>query len=448
MPLDLVLRGRRVVTPQGERAVSVGVLDGRIVVIGPFDADLPARTVVSYDADVALLPGVVDTHVHLQDPGTPWEGFDTGTRAAAAGGVTTIVDMPVDSCPATVDAASFAAKTDAARGRCHVDVGFWGGLTPLNRDRLAELAAAGVLGLKTFLTDPGAPDFPPLPVADLAAAADDVARLGLPLLVHAEHPDAGPAPGRAQPGPVTRYADHLDAHPAEREAAAVDAVVGAAVRSGCRLHVVHVSTAGGAQRLRAARAAGLPVSGETCPHLLCLAAEDVPDGAVEYAVGPPLRDRANAGALWQALLDGTLDMVVSDHSPTGLPEHRDPGAPGDFASAPPGIASVELSLPVVWTAARRRGLGLTAVAAWMSAAPARLAGLGRSKGAIEVGRDADVVVLDPDATFLVDPGALHQRQRRTPYTGRTLHGVVRETWLRGAPAGGGPPRGRLLLRPG
>ncbi|MBI4940051.1 MAG: allantoinase AllB [Actinobacteria bacterium] len=446
MPLDLVLRGRRVVTPQGERAASLGVLDGRIVVVGPFDADLPARTVVGYDADVALLPGVVDTHVHLQDPGTPWEGFGSGTLAAAAGGVTTLVDMPVDSCPATVDAASFAAKTDAARGRCHVDVAFWGGLTPLNRDRLPELAAAGVLGLKAFLTDPGAPDFPPLPVADLTAAAHDVARLGLPLLVHAEHPDVGPVPGRAPSGPVTRYADHLDAHPPEREAAAVDAVVTASARSGCRLHVVHVSTAGGAQRLRAARAADVPVTGETCPHLLCLVAEDVPDGAVEYAVGPPLRDRANAAALWEALLDGTLDMVVSDHSPSGLPERPDPA--GDFATAAPGIASVELSLPVVWTAARGRGLGLTALAGWMSAAPARLAGLQRSKGAIEVGRDADVVVLDPDATFVVDPGALHQRQRRTPYTGRTLHGVVRETWLRGTRAGTGPPQGRLLLRPG
>ena len=268
---DLVLRGRRVVTGDGERPAALAVTDGRITAVAPYGAHLPTAQEVSYGDDVVLLPGLVDTHVHLQAPGTDWEGFASGTRAAAAGGVTTVVDMPVDSVPPTVDVAALAAKRAAAQGECHVDVAFWAGVTADHLDDLPALADAGVLGAKAFLTDPGVPGVGALPVALLADAGRVLARLGLPLLVHAELP--GPAATADPARPCTRYADHLAAHPPERETAAVDAVVDAARATGCRMHVVHVTTARAAARIGAARAAGVPVSGETCPHLLALAAE-------------------------------------------------------------------------------------------------------------------------------------------------------------------------------
>ena len=431
---DLVLRGRRVVTGDGERPAALAVTAGRITDVLPHDAAVVAAQEVAYGEDVVLLPGLVDTHVHLQDPGTDWEGFGPGTRAAAAGGVTTVVDMPVDSVPPTVDVPAVEAKRAAARGRCHVDVGFWAGATADNLGLLPALAGAGVLGAKAFLVDPGVPGFTALPVGLLPAAGRVLARLGLPLLVHAEMPGPGAA------GPCPRYADHLAAHPARRETDAVEAVVAAARESGCRMHAVHVTTARAAATIGAARRAGVPVSGETCPHLLAFAAQDVPDGATEYAVGPPLRDRANALALWDALVAGDLDLVVSDHSPAA------PGPGGDFATTAPGIAGVELGLPVVWSLARERGVPLPTVARWMSAAPAAFAGLG-AKGALAPGRDADVAVLDPDATFVVTPESLRTRRSRTPYAGRTLHGVVRATWLRGRLVDD-TPAGRLLAAAG
>lgn len=445
--LDLVLRGRRVLLPDGERPAALGVRDGVVVAVERFDAELSAARVEEYGDGLVLLPGLVDSHVHLQDPGRPgWEGFDSGTAAAAAGGVTTVVDMPVDSVPATVDAAGLRAKLAAARGRCWVDVGFWGGLGPeqLVDGAPAALAAAGVLGFKAFLADPGAPDLAPLPAAELPRAGRAVAALAptsgaLPLLVHAELP--GPAgPSDAADRPVTRYAEHLDRHPAEHETGAVAAVLLAARQTGCRMHVVHLTTAEAARMVGAARAEGVPVSAETCPHLLCLAAEEVPDGGTEYLVGPPLRERREGDGLWAALVDGALGCVVSDHSPSGAGHGH-----GDFATAAPGIASLELGLPLVWTAARQRGLPLSLLVRWMSAGPAALAGL-PGKGALAVGRDADVVVFDPDARFTVRPEALRQRQSRTPYAGRELTGVVRRTWLRGVPVDETGPRGLPLLR--
>lgn len=428
---DLVLRARRVVTPSGERPAALVVVGGKVDAVAPYDVQVAAAQDVAYGDEVVLLPGLVDTHVHLQEPGTDWEGFASGTRAAAAGGVTTVVDMPVDSVPPTVDVTALAAKRAAAQRRCHVDVGFWAGVTAENLGALPALADAGVLGAKAFLVDPGVPGFAALPVGLLPAAGRVLARLGLPLLVHAELPGPGAA------GPCPRYADHLAGHPAHRESDAVDAVVLASRETGCRMHVVHVTTARAAAAIGAARAVGVPVSGETCPHLLALAAEDVPDGATEYAVGPPLRDRVNALRLWDALVRGDLDLVVSDHSPA-------PPAPGgDFTAAAPGIAGVEHGLAVVWSLARERGVPLATVARWMSTAPAAFAGLA-TKGALAPGCDADVAVLEPDATWTVTPESLRTRQSRTPYAGRTLHGAVRATWLRGRLVDGRHPAGRLL----
>lgn len=437
VPVDLVLRSRRVVTPEGERPATVHVEDGAIAAVSAY-GDVPAKAPLVDAGGAAVLPGLVDTHVHVNEPGrTEWEGFASATRAAAASGVTTIIDMPLNSIPPTTTVAALECKREAAAGQCFVDIGFWGGAVPGNADQIGPLHAAGAFGVKAFLADSGVPEFPVLEAADLDAAARAVAACEGLLLVHAEDPaylrDCPPGAG---------YRGWVESRPPEAEEEAVRRVAALAARHGTRVHVVHLSAAEALVPLRAAAASGR-VSAETCPHYLALAAEQVPDGAVEFKCAPPIRAAANADALWAALADGTLSAVVSDHSPA-------PPAlkVGDFSAAWGGIASLQLGLPVVWTAAARRG-GSTLVdlVGWMAAGPARLAGLAR-KGAIAPGCDADLVVFDPDAAFRVDPAALHHRHAVTPYAGHRLRGVVRGTWLRGREVTGDVARGRLLSRGG
>ena len=438
----LVIEAARAVVDGAERACTVAVSDGRIVGIDEPGA-VRAGEVVRLGEDVVLLPGLVDTHVHVNEPGrTEWEGFAHATRAAAAGGVTTIVDMPLNSVPATVDVAALETKRRAAEGRCHVDVGFWGGAVPENLHDLASLWEAGVFGFKCFLVDSGVEEFPALDEALLQKVMEQVSSFGGLLLVHAEDPDAV----SSCPDGATRFADFLASRPDASEVSAVSAVVEAARRTGCRSHVVHVSSARALPVLAAAHRAGVPVTAETCPHYLTLSAEEVPDGATEYKCCPPIRDTANRELLWDGLAEGTLGCVVSDHSPS-TPELKALDT-GVFADAWGGISSLQLALPVVWTEARRRGHRLTDVAAWMAAGPADRAGL-RHKGRIAVGADADFCVLAPEETFVVDPARLAHRSPVTPYAHRELTGVVRATWLRGRPVDPtGPPHGRLLRRGG
>ena len=398
---------------------------------------VPARWAAARSTTAtALLPGLVDTHVHVNEPGrTEWEGFATATRAAAAGGVTAIVDMPLNSLPPTVDVAALRVKQAAAAGQCHVDVGFWGGVIPGNAGALAALHDAGVFGFKAFLADSGVPEFPPVTAGQLALALSSVDAL---FMVHAEDPyhlhDA--ASSRA-------YADFLASRPPDAEHAAVATAVEAARATGRRVHILHLSSATALPLIAAARADGVPVTAETCPHYLTLHAEQIPAGATEFKCCPPIRDAANADRLWRALADGLITCVVSDHSPcTPELKRRDTG---DFAAAWGGIASVQLGLPVMWTAARARGFTLADVAGWMGRRPADLAGL-RGKGRIAVGADADLVAFDPDATFTVDPRALHHRHPVTPYAGKVLTGVVRTTWLRGRPVTGDAPAGPQQTR--
>ncbi|GII31480.1 allantoinase AllB [Planotetraspora mira] len=439
---DLVIRAARAVTPDGEVPAVVTVRAGRIVTVEPYVTDAPPggfAEVVDLGPDVVLLPGLVDTHVHVNEPGhSDWEGFASATLAAAAGGITTLVDMPVDSVPATVGVAALTAKRAAATGRCHVDVGFWAGVTPGNTAELAALHHAGVLGFKCFLADTGAPDLPPLSPDQLTSAMRTLRDFDGLLLVHAES-DAEltvspPAHGR-------RYEDFLASRPGRVEDTAVAAVVDAARRTGARAHIVHLSSATALPLIAAARRDGIRITVETCPHYLALTAEEIPDGATEYACCPPIRDTANRDLLWAALRDGTLDLVVSDHSPcaAGL-KHLDTG---DFGAAWGGISSLQLALPVVWTEARGRGIPLTEVTRWMSERPARLAGL-TAKGRIAPGHDADLCAFAPDEQWTVHPDDLHHRQPVTPYTGRRLHGVVRRTWLRGRDIDPLRPAGRLL----
>ncbi|MFC8850246.1 MULTISPECIES: allantoinase AllB [unclassified Micromonospora] len=433
MSYDLVVRSRRAVLPHGQRPAAVAVRAGRIAALAGYDAPLDAA--VDEDlGDVALLPGLVDTHVHVNEPGrTEWEGFASATRAAAAGGVTTLIDMPLNSVPPTVTVAALEAKRAAARGRCHVDVGFWGGVVPGNLGDLVALDRAGVFGFKAFLVDSGVPEFPPVDADLLERALGTVDAL---FVVHAEDPGSV----RESP-PSPRYADFVASRPPVAERSAVATVVAAARRTGARMHVLHLSSVGALPELVAARAAGVRLSVETCPHYLALTAEQVPDGATEFKCCPPIRDRANQDLLWAALADGAVDCVVSDHSPC-LPELKRADT-GDFAAAWGGIASVQLSLPVVWTEARRRGHGLADVVGWMATGPADLVGL-PGKGRISVGGDADLVAFDADAGFRVEPGLLHHRHPVTPYAGQWLTGVVRSVWLRGEPVTGDAPRGRLL----
>ncbi|MGY3515776.1 allantoinase AllB [Micromonospora sp. PTRAS2] len=436
----IVLRADRVVTPDGIRPAAVVVGDGRVLAVTDRHAPVDGDQVRLADDEV-LLPGLVDSHVHVNEPGrTEWEGFASATAAAAASGITTLVDMPLNSVPPTVDAAALAAKRAAARGQLAVDVAFWGGAVPGNADRLQALHDAGVVGFKCFLAPSGVDEFPPLDAVALHTAMTTVAGFDGLLVAHAEDPDVL----AAAPPPVgRRHLDFVASRPPEAESRAVARLVDTARRTGCRAHVVHVSSAAVLPLLRAAKDEGLPVTAETCPHYLVLRADEVPDGATEFKCCPPIRDDANRAALWAGLRDGTIDCVVSDHSPctAGLKALDT----GDFAAAWGGIASVQLSLPLVWTEARRRGIGLDQVVGWMAAAPAALTRLS-GRGAITAGNRADLVVFAPDETFVVDPARLAHRHPVTPYAGRRLRGVVRQTWLAGRPVRPGERRGRLVAR--
>ncbi|MGZ4623071.1 MAG: allantoinase AllB [Blastococcus sp.] len=433
---DVVVRSRRVVLPDGVRPAAVHTRDGRITAVTGFD-DVPGDAVTLADDEV-LLPGLVDSHVHVNEPGrTEWEGFASATRAAAAGGVTTIVDMPLNSIPATVSLEALHVKRQAAKGQVAVDVAFWGGAVPGNIDQLREMHEAGVVGFKCFLPDSGVPEFPPLDDAGLRAALAELATFDGLLIVHAE--DGAVLAAAPQPrGPS--YAAFLASRPGMAEESAIGQVVAAARDTGARAHIVHLSDADAVPMLRTARAAGVRITVETCPHYLTFAAEAVPDGATSFKCCPPIREASHREALWAALTDGDIDQVVSDHSPC-TPDLKLLEA-GDFGQAWGGIASLQVALPVVWTGARARGLGLEHVVRWMAEAPARLAGL-PGKGAIAVGRDADLVAFAPDERWTV--GALHHRNPVTPYAGRELLGAVRRAWLRGKPADGSPI-GRLLDR--
>jgi allantoinase len=424
---DLLLAGPAL-TPDGLVPALIAVTGGKVSAVHDARDEAPISGVPVHRlaADEVLLPGLVDTHVHVNEPGrTDWEGFATATRAAAVGGVTTIVDMPLNSLPPVIDAASLATKRAAADGQCWVDVAFWGGAVPGNAPQRAGLHGAGVRGFKCFLADSGVPEFPPLDRAGLRQAAAQLADLGSLLLVHAEDPDyLGEVCG---PG-GTDYAAFLRSRPPRAETSAIEAVIEAARDTGVRAHIVHVSSADAIEQLAAARADGLAVSSETCPHYLTLAAEEVPAGATEFKCCPPIRNRANADRLWAGLRAGAIRCVVSDHSP--CPAELKLPDTGDFGKAWGGIASLQLSLPVVWTSARERGFQLADLAHWMAAVPAELAGLA-GKGRIAVGCDADLVAFAPEASFVVEPAVLEHRHKLTPYTGRRLTGVVRRTWLRG-----------------
>lgn len=442
----VILRSNRVVLPDGTRPADVVVEDGRIAAIreprGAADEDF---------GELALLPGAVDVHVHINEPGrTAWEGFETATRAALAGGTTTLVEMPLNSIPATTTAGAFGEKLAVAQGKLHCDVGFWGGVVPGNASELAPLWRAGVLGFKAFLVPSGVDEFEWVGEATLREAAPILAELGAPLLAHCEVP--GPLQAAADAwrrGDPRAHATWLASRPPAAEVEAIELLAAtAAIAPDVRLHVVHLATEEGLPVLRAARARGVTITAETCVHYLTFAADEIPDGDTSFKCAPPIREAQTREALWAALGDGEVGFVTTDHSPS--PPDVKALDTGRYDQAWGGIASVQLFLSGLWTGASARGFSLGNIAQWASSRPARFAGIASRKGEIAVGKDADLVVFDPDARWIVDREALHHRHPITPYHGRELRGRVYRTYLRGALAYDDgrftTPTGRTLLR--
>lgn len=441
MNVDLIIRAKCAVLPDGIAAAEVAVRDGRIVEIatGEDRVSTTSAQVLDVDDTQVLLPGLVDTHVHVNDPGrSEWEGFASATKAAAAGGVTTILDMPLNSLPPTVDVDALETKRAVAAPKAFVDVGFWGGAIPGNTGELRPLHEAGVFGFKCFLEDSGVDEFPPLTPVEIETDLAEIAGFDGLLIVHAEDhavmAEAPTASGR-------RFADFLASRPREAENVAIGRVIDAARATGGRAHILHLSSADALPQIAEAKAEGVRLTVETCPHYLVFCAEEIPDGATTHKCCPPIREEANREALWQGLIDGTIDCIVSDHSPSTAELKLLES--GDFGAAWGGISSLQLGLPLVWTEAQRRGIELAEVVRWMSAAPAAIARV-EGKGSIAVGNSADFALFAPEEEWTVSATELHHRNQITAYDQRTVRGAVRQTLLAGTPVDFDAPHGRLL----
>jgi allantoinase len=431
---NLVVRGQQVVLPDSIGPAAIHIAGAIITAVTDYETVPSGCELIQANHESIVMPGLVDTHVHINEPGrTYWEGFATATRAAAAGGTTTVIDMPLNSIPPTTTAAGLEEKLNAARDQCYVDAGFWGGVVPGNTKELAPLFAVGVVGFKCFLVHSGVNEFPNVTEDDLRAAMPVLSELDAVLIVHAEVP--GPidrslnAESQSGHENATQYPTFLSSRPRAAENEAVEMMIRMSREFKTRVHIVHHSSADALPSLRAAKQEGVRISAETCPHYLAIVAEDIPEGATEFKCCPPIRERENCEQLWSALKDRTIEMVVSDHSP--CPPAMKLRDTGDFMAAWGGISSLQLRLPIVWTEARRRGFSLRDLARWLCSAPAALVGLQDRKGVLAKGYDADVVIWNPTKQFRVEGEKLHHRHKLTPYEGQMLEGVVERTLLRG-----------------
>ena len=424
---DRIVRARRVVLPDGIRPASIHINDGTIAKVSEWHDIGPAGDICDCNDDV-ILPGIVDLHAHINEPGrTDWEGFESATRAAAAGGITTLVDMPLNSIPPTVDSSALEEKIKAADGKLWIDIGFHGGIVPGNAAKLPELVRNGVIGLKCFLCDSGVAEFPAVTLEQLGAAHAAIKPLDPWILVHAESPEVLAAARREISGGAWGYDEYLRSRPDEAECAAIRKLIALTESSGARIHIVHLSSAAALPLIRQAKARGLPITVETCPHYLTFAAEAIAQNATELKCAPPIRSAANRDTLWQGLRDGIIDFIASDHSPC-TPDLK---LAQDFSHAWGGIASLQCSLSAVWTEAQRRKFSLEDLARWMCQRPAELGGL-LAKGSITSGKNADLVRFAPNESFEFRTEQIIHRHKVTPYANRTLRGVVKQTFLRGA----------------
>jgi allantoinase len=431
--LHLALVSRRVVTPQGERHAAILIDNNSIVdVVSP--TEIPSNYTIEDFGNLVIMPGLVDTHVHINEPGrTEWEGFETATKAAATGGITTLVDMPLNSSPVTTTVDAFHKKCEAAEGKLYVDCGFYAGVIPGNAEEIEPLIREGVLGVKAFLIHSGIDEFPNVTESDLRAVMPIIARYNLPLLVHCElslsNPKLQIPPDRRAGANPKSYFKYLSSRPRQWEHDAIALMIQLSKEFSCKVHIVHVSSSDALPMLKNAHASGLPVTTETCPHYLFFTAEEIPDGDTRFKCAPPIREKENRERLWDGMRDGVIDFIVSDHSPS-LPAMKCLES-GDFQKAWGGIASLQFGLSIVWTEARRRGFTIQNVAEWMCRCPAQLVGLDSRKGAIAPGYDADIVVWDPEQQFIVEQSMIHHRHKITPYEGRSLYGKVIATFLGG-----------------
>lgn len=422
----MIIRAQRVVLPDEIGPRSIHIRQERIVDVAAYDDVGGDREIVEVNDESVVMPGLVDTHVHINAPGrSNWEGFRTATLAAAAGGVTTLIDMPLNSIPPTTTLAGFMTKLDHARHYCWVDVGFWGGVVPGNTAELAPMFARGVVGFKCFLVPSGVDEFEHVTEEHLREAMPELARLDALLIVHAELP----GPIKTGDDSARDYQTFLESRPRAAENEAIELMIRLSREFNTRVHIVHLSSADAVPMLRQAQSEGVRITAETCPHYLHFAAEAIPAGATEFKCCPPIREQLNREKLWEGVADGTIGLIVSDHSP--CPGEMKLRESGDFMRAWGGIASLQLRLPVIWTQARRRGFSLLDVTRWLCANPAQQVSLESQKGAIAVGNDADIVIWNPDAQFTVTAATLQHRHKITPYDGEPLNGVVQKTFVRG-----------------
>ena len=438
---DLAIHSNRVITPGGIIDATIFIKDGKITDISP---GAPSENIIDVK-DKILMPGVIDPHVHINEPGrTAWEGFDTATRAAIAGGITSLVDMPLNSSPVTTTLYGFEQKLLATKNQLHTNCGFWGGIVPGNSNEIEALIDKGVLGFKAFLIDSGIDEFPKVSEIDLRKAMPVIAKHKLPLLVHCElnnnkHPATSfedlsgndSAHGTRSTGfyERTSYQNYLSSRPKQWENDAIALMIRLCEEYSCPVHIVHLSSAESIEQIKNAKQKGLPVTVETAQHFLYFTAEQINDGQTQFKCAPPIRESANNELLWNALKNETIDFVATDHSPVTpvLKELKS----GDFKRAWGGIASLQLALPVLWTSGRRRNCSLNDISKWMSSNPAKLMRKNNSKGKISIGFDADLIIWDADATFVVTEQLLHHKHKVTPYLGEELFGVVEQTYIGG-----------------